>query len=263
MNAKRLQNRESGSVLMVTMVIIFIVGLTLASFLSLIGAQNKSVVRSQVWNATIPIVEAGIEEAIVHLNTSCLLSNDLTQGTLDWNADGWTTVTDGYQMIRTNGTTWYKVLIVTTSPYSKAAPAIVSEGYLPAPLSSLAPQTMFAVIGNVVSQPTYVGRKVKVTTSQDGIFVKGMVAKESLDLSGNRISTDSFDSADPAHSTGGLYDITKRKDNGDVAVNSSVRDSLSIGNADVRGKVSTGPGGLVSIGPNGGVGDAAWIDGIP
>ncbi|MEO6181974.1 MAG: hypothetical protein ABIP71_02480, partial [Verrucomicrobiota bacterium] len=264
MKAKFLQKKESGSVLMITMVIIGVIGIALASYLSLAGAQNKSVVRSQTWNASIPIVEAGIEEAIVHLNKNCLAS-DITQTVPNWVADGWTAVADGYELTRTNGTTWYKVIIVTTGSYSTNNPAIVSEGYVPAPLSSLAPQTMFAAIGiqsnQTVTASAYVGRKVRVTTGADGIFVKGMLVKKGLDLHGNFISTDSFDPRDPAYSTNGRYDVNKRKSNGDIATNSKLFDSLNIGNADIRGKVSTGPGGLASIGANGTVGDLAWVDG--
>lgn len=264
MKTKFLCNKQSGSVLMITMVIIAIVGIALASYLSMAGAMNKSVTRSQTWNSSIPIVEAGIEEAIMHLNNNCMAS-DITQSTPNWTADSWTAVTGGLQMTRTLGTSRYTVTILTASPYTTLAPAIVCEGYVPAPLASLAPQTIFAVIGSVDPNQAfvtnkYVGRRVRVTTGLDGVFVKGMLAKDSIDLHGNRISTDSFDSQDPAHSDNGQYDINERKDNGDVAVNSRLMDSFNVGNADIRGKASTGPGGLVSIGPNGTIGDAAWND---
>jgi hypothetical protein len=46
--------------------------------------------------------------------------------------------------------------------------------------------------------------------------------------------------------------------NGDVATNSGLVNSLNVGNADIKGRVATGPGGSVAIGPNGKVGDEAW-----
>jgi len=46
MKMKFLRSKESGSVLMVTMVIIGIVDIALASYLSMAGAMNKSVMRS-------------------------------------------------------------------------------------------------------------------------------------------------------------------------------------------------------------------------
>jgi len=93
------------------------------------------------------------------------------------------------------------------------------------------------------------------------MFVKGMVAKGQIDLNGNNIASDSFDSSNPLYSTSGLYDSAKAKDNGDVATNSGLVNSLSVGNANIKGRVSTGPGGSVSVGPNGSVGNAAWVEG--
>ncbi len=57
---------------------------------------------------------------------------------------------------------------------------------------------------------------------------------------------------------GGLYDSAKRKNNGDITTNSSVRNALDTGNANIYGRVSTGTGGTVEIGPTGKVGNLAW-----
>src|SRR5687768_11273355 len=123
--------RQTGSVLMVTLVITGVLGLTLASYLTLVGSQNKSVVRSQTWNSSIPIAEAGVEEAMVHLNKNCLWS-DITRAPVNWNADGWTSVANGYQMTRYLGENRYNVTIVTAAPHSTMSPAILAEGYVPA-----------------------------------------------------------------------------------------------------------------------------------
>jgi hypothetical protein len=121
---------------------------------------------------------------------------------------------------------------------------------------------MFATTGDLSgSDARYVQRKVMVNTRQDALFAKAMVADEKINLNGNNITTDSFDSANPDYSTpDGLYDPTKRKANGDIATNFDVVDEsgISVGNAKIFGKVSTGPGAKVSIGPNGKVGDTAW-----
>jgi hypothetical protein len=91
------------------------------------------------------------------------------------------------------------------------------------------------------------------------IFAKGMVAKGNIDLAGNGISSDSFDSSSTNYSTNGKYDPAKKKAGGDIATNSSVVDSLDVWNAEVYGKVSTGPGGNVKI-QKGSVGSLAWVD---
>lgn len=250
---------QNGSVLMATLVITGILGLTLASYLTMIGTQNRSVVRSQTWNSSIPIAEAGVEEAIVHLNKNCL-PNDITRAPVNWTADGWTAVTNGYQMTRYLGENHYVVTIVTAPPHSEYRPAILSEGYVPSAFAYNQPETLFATVGATTqpASPQLVGRKVRVTTSRQGLMTGAMIARQSIDFSGQNVETDSFDSENPAYSTAGLYDVTKRKDNGDVAVNYGILNSLSVGNANIFGSVAVGPGGSISIGPGGQVGDFTW-----
>jgi hypothetical protein len=43
-----------------------------------------------------------------------------------------------------------------------------------------------------------------------------------------------------------------------VATNSGLVNSLNVGNANIFGRVATGPGGSIAIGPNGAVGDKVW-----
>src|SRR5262249_53261522 len=49
----------------------------------------------------------------------------------------------------------------------------------------------------------------------------------------------------------GSYDSSKRKDNGDVASNGGITNTISVGNADIYGHANTGSGGTVSVGPSG------------
>jgi hypothetical protein len=260
MKTKSSNRQNQGNVLLVTLVITGVLGLTLASYLTMIASQNRSVVRSQTWNSSIPLAEAGIEEAIVHLNKNCLW-NPITSAPVNWYADGWESVEDGIEMTRHLGENYYIVRISTNAPYSTNSPGIFSKGYVPASMANNSSSTLLAAVGVAgdESERRYVGRQVRVTTGKDGFFTRAMVAKDSIDLKGNQIQTDSFDSEDPAFNTGGLYDPTKHKDNGDVAVNNGLEDSLNIGNADIYGAVAVGPGGTIAIGPDGKVGDAAWM----
>ncbi len=90
------------------------------------------------------------------------------------------------------------------------------------------------------------------------VFSFGIAARESIDFSGNNIVVDSFDSSDPSASTYGLYDLWKRRDHGDVATNLGLTNSLIVGNAEIWGKITTGPGGSVSIEPSVSIGNIAW-----
>src|SRR5688572_8458543 len=86
----------------------------------------------------------------------------------------------------------------------------------------------------------------------------GMVAKGNIDLQGNNIRSDSFDSSSTSHSTNGRYDASKAGDKGDIATNASLLNSFNAGNANIYGRVSTGPGGAVNVGSQGSVGSTAW-----
>ena len=245
----RFVSSRRGSVLMVTLMTTVIIGIALASFLKLTRAQNRSTYRSQTWNAAIPVVEAGIEEALAHLNNNCL-SNGINIGVVNWTADGWTAIAGGYSKTNTlPGNTYYVAAIYTTNAQG---PDIYARGYVEAPVNlSQADGTLFAASGNS-SANGYVSRGVHVTAVKDAIFSKGMVAKGDIGWVGN-IWSDSFDSQDPSYSTSGQYDVTKRKDNGSVA---SVTGIITMGGGVIYGSVGTGPSGSASGGT---VGDLAWI----
>src|SRR5206468_36746 len=59
---------EHGNVLLVGLFTAMVVGLALVSYLSLTSNHQLATSRSQAWNAAMPLVEAGIEEALAHLN---------------------------------------------------------------------------------------------------------------------------------------------------------------------------------------------------
>ncbi|MGZ4962071.1 MAG: hypothetical protein ACXWC8_05890, partial [Limisphaerales bacterium] len=254
---------ERGNVLIVVVCITAIAGLTLASFLSLTAGQSTSVARSQAWNSSIPIVEAGIEEAMTHLNDNCTYT-DISHPSTNWNADGWASTDIGVKKTTSlPGGSFYTVEIITAAPYSSWNPAVVSEGHVASPFSAalVAPLPFLAALTTDTANNTLntnVARKVSVTCGASALFAKGLVAKKSVDMNGNNVQTDSFDSADPAYSTQGLYDATKHKANGDVATVSGLVNSVDVGNANISGHISTGPGGTAALGPNGAVGDLAW-----
>src|SRR6266496_523365 len=72
---------QRGSILMLTVCLSFIIGIVLLSSLSLVKSQNQAVARSQAWNICMPIIEAGIEEAMAHLNN---------QRETTYTVNGWT-----------------------------------------------------------------------------------------------------------------------------------------------------------------------------
>ena len=235
---------------MIVVVITGLVGFVLTAYLSLLGTQNANTVRSQVWNASIPVIEAGCEDALTHLNT---------HGTTNLNCDGWTLQTDQYVMTRWVGnSTWYQVGISNWP----ASPVIVSRGYVPAPmLASTESYPMYADAAGTLAAQTYLVRGVRLNTRRKGMFVKAMVAKNAITISGN-VLTDSYNSTDPAHSTGGLYDPAKALANGDVASDGQlIKEITTSGSVQIYGHIETGPGGTIGMSGAVSIGDAAWVSG--
>ncbi|MDX1952103.1 MAG: hypothetical protein SFY81_07945 [Verrucomicrobiota bacterium] len=222
---------KRGSALLVTLVTAVVIGTTLASYLGMVKYQNQSNMRSLYWNTGLPVAEAGVEEALTHLAWA---DTNLAQY-------GWTLTNGSFYKERMIGTSKVQVRMSVTNP-----PTILAQAYILDPKN------------NAFIEPP---RTVRVTTTNDALFAKGMVAKGVIDLNGNNIETDSFDSTDTNYSTNGKYVASKSKDNGDVATNSGLINSLNVGNANIKGKASTGPGGSVSVGSNGSVGSKAWVDG--
>lgn len=244
-------SRQSGSTLLLTVVATGIIGIMLASYLTLVNSQNMAGMRSQAWNSTIPVIEAGIEDAITHLNT---------HGSTNILCDGWVLLGNRYIMQRTVGDNYYNVCIYNYTPgISNQSVIIESRGFVKPPvLVALGNGPLMAAVSIPETPDGYLGRGIRATCRKDAIFSKGLVAKGQIDMNGNNIATDSFDSLDPNYSNNGRYSAAKAKDNGDVATNYAVTNSVNVGNANIWGRVSTGPNGTVKIGSNGSVGNKAW-----
>jgi hypothetical protein len=117
--------------------------------------------------------------------------------------------------------------------------------------------------GALAASNTTLARSIEVQVKTSAMFNVAMAALGSIDLKGNNIATDSYDSTTNLYSTNSKYDPAKRKAGGDVVTNNTITNStFTIGNANIAGHVTTGPNGSYSIGANGSVGDLAWV-GVP
>lgn len=258
---------QRGSILLVSLAITFIIGITLASYLVMTQNQNVSVVRSQTWNSAIALSEAGVEDALAMLNRNGGNFDTLYQWTNSsaLSADHWESLgANVYHARRYLGSNYYDAYItnnLTTPP----TPSIRSIGTVAWNFSfASAPQSFFAAAGVNSSTPAALTRKIVVQTKADPVFSLAMAAVQTINLNGNNLTTDSFDSADPNHSDpGGLYpaNVNKTKDGGDVVTDATIVNALNVGNANIKGVVKTGPLGTISVGPNGSVGDRAWVEG--
>jgi Putative Ice-binding-like adhesive domain len=246
-----LKAKQMASALLTVVVLGGIICIFIIYYLSLVEQQNKLGTRSQGWNLAIAVSEAGIEEALEELNTYCIVGSPLA-------SDGWTPNGSVYcrsNTISANGDAYVVSLDLTT----RSTPVITSRSYINLPALASAPASyFFATVGSGAGVSQIVSRAIRVTCSQPkNLFMASMIAKHAITLKGNGVLSDSFDSSNPAKSTGGKYDSRLYAgDRGDVATDDSI--IVGVGNANIYGKLHTGPTGGYNLGPNGGVGTHAW-----
>lgn len=254
-----------GSVLVVGLVIATILGFTLASYLVLAAGQHRSMFRSQTWATSLSLTEAGVEEGLAFINKYAGTATPLTNWMTVYSADGWEKSGNVYRKTNTldSAIGGYTVFVTNLNN----APAIFAVGAaLWKVANSSVLQPYYAVVGGqevATVQPAPVVRRVFVQTRNTPIFPVAMAAIGQINLNGNNIATDSFDSGDPNFNINGQYpmgDLTKTKDNGSVVTLSTLVNSLNVGNADIKGKVKTGPNGTIAIGNQGTVGSKAWVE---
>jgi hypothetical protein len=264
--------RRSAFTYMTVVVTMIVVGLMLAAYLKLVAVQNQMTVRSQTWNRNVPVLEAGIEEAMAHLNKNGAPDEAMVFNVSKLSADGWSGGTSSGWTKTTPGKLDNDYYFVSIGSWNVAGglapnnyPMIMSTGFvqhLPAFAAIKWNSGPFvADLVDILSRYGYSKRVVQCTTTNVPTFTKALVAKRGIVLAGQRVRTDSFDSGVPAYNDGfGHYTNTpgKWKTNGDIASNDTVTNAVDGGNANIFGKVATGPYGTIKIGAGGMVGDVAW-----
>jgi len=231
--------RQMASALLVVMILGGILCLYVMYYLALIQQQNTLSFRSQAWNIAIAVSEAGIEEGLQALNEGRRPHVPITLDPSEWTFDG------SYYW-RTNGVgdNWYIVRINLGSP---DVPEVIARAYVSLPaMAANTPSTFFAAAG--VNTPYIVSRAVRVRCQDKSLFLAALVARHQIDLRGNSVLTDSFNSRSLWMSNFGQYDphvyIGSR---GDVASNDGVIGAIGVGNAEIYGHAHTGAEGTVTI----------------
>ncbi len=259
-----INRRESGFTYMTVVVTMIVTGVMLAAYLTMISVQNQLVERSQSWNRSVPVLEAGIEEALAHLNHNAA-ADEAGIFNINLASDGWTIdPAGGWSKTNGVGDDYYYVRI-TQFVAGNYYPFIQAEGYVlqqPAFAMNHTRGPFLAQL-NLNVTPGYTKRAVLCTTTNVPTFSKALIARKGIDMSGRNVRTDSFDSGDPLYSDGfGHYtNVTgKWKANGDIASNDFITNTISASGARIYGHVATGPYGTVDLGSQGSVGDIAWVD---
>lgn len=210
--------QKQGFALLMTMAIVLLLGIALGSYLLVSSQEDKMVVRAQCWNGSLTLAEAGVDEALAQMNAS---PNNFA-------ANGWGGGTPNFGPVtRTLADGSYTVTISNDSAHT-----IYSTGYESVPDTS-----------QQVSRTVEVG----VTTQQVNPFDVGLGAVGSINMNGNSVATDSWNSTNSTLSSNGLYVATLTSSNGDVASEQGI---VNIGNHTIDGNLYLGPTATYSSGTN-------------
>ena len=224
---KRRQS-EQGFALLMTLGVVVILGITIGSYLLLVSQEEKTVVRSERWNTALTMAEAGVEEALAQMNAS----------PKNFSANGW--VVSSGTNYAPNSSVPNRTLTVGSYTVKIAAatiPTIYSTGYASVPGTS-----------------QQVSRSVKVTAQTEPLFSVGLGSVNSINMNGNGVSSDSWNSHSTNQSNNGLY-------NGYVGTNGSVASEqglVNIGNHTIDGNLYLGPN--ASYGGSGTVSGTIYTD---
>lgn len=236
MSAKLLRNCQ-GSAIVAAAVTAGVLSILVAGYLTYMTNEYRLNYRSHRWTQALHLAEAGVEVGFAEFNYQYYQGGSGFQS-----ARGWTDLGSGsYSKSVSNLTDTAGNVVgdftVTVSGVGAANPQVLGV----------------ATCTNAPSGPS-VTRAVKVIVKKSSRYPVGMMSKDTMDLNGNNVYTDSYDSTDPTKSTSGQYDANKKQAHGDIASDASVVNSVSVVNADVYGQVYTGSAGTVTMGPNGSVG---------
>lgn len=211
-----------GSILFVALIISIVIGLTMAGYLTVVAGQQRSVARSQKWNSALDLAEAGIEEGLAQANAS---PNDFSV-----NSWGVSNGTNYGPVIRSLSGGTYGVCIKGSN-----TPTIYATGCITAPLTG-----------------TVLTRTIRVTTQVLPLFNVALGAVGNINMNGNSMATDSWNSHSTNLSNNGVYTSTKISTNGDVASQAGI---VNIGQHTIDGNLYLGPTASYTSGTNQILGD--------
>jgi hypothetical protein len=232
----RTMRNSGGSALACATIASGVLSILIAGVLSYMSNEYKLNYRSHLWAQAVHIAEAAVEVGFAELNNQYFKGGNGFQTARGWTDQGGGTYSKTISNVTDTAGKTIGELSITVTGVGTAHPQIFGTGT------------------SINRAKANASRAIEVTTAPSPRFPVALMSKQRVDLNGNSVYTDSFDSSDPTKSSGGQYDPNKRQPNGHVASNDVLINTVNIGNADVYGTVVTGVGGTVAMGPNGSIG---------
>ena len=231
-----------GNILMICLCLAAVLGVGLVACLELVRYQMVAVARSQTWNNSLVLAEAGIEDGMAVINKFAGTLTDPANWTGSAGYDNWTSSGNVFHVRRYVDSDYYDVWITNANNQPTIKATGTKVWHVP-----------FGGGGNVA-------RAVLVKTISSTFFQGGIIAKNGITVGGN-VLIDSFNSQDTNYSTGGQYDPAKHNQNGSLATTeSNVVAAVTVGGSvQIYGKIFTGPGDTIKLTGGASVGGTNWV----
>ncbi|GEM_PF-524887 len=249
-------NSIKGSALLAAVIVSTVLTVTVGGFLAYINHEYYINFRSFHWTQALHLAEAGIEDGFFEMNER------YPQGSAFLSANGWQSIGGGIAALQTLGAgdTGYSKTVTNLTDSN----GNVVGSYTVQVINPTGTNPYILAKGTVANAPygIQVSRLTKIVLQGSSVFNFALFSKVSITGSGN-MATDSYISNDPAYSTNGLYDSSKRRGNGDVGSNGTASNTIGLsGNADINGVVGVGPGGSLTTSGNASVGPIGYGTGV-
>jgi hypothetical protein len=219
-----------------------IIGFALASYLLTIQGENQQVMRSQGWNHSMLLTEAGIEEGLALVNKLV----GVTTFTSGWtnnavSSDGWTwtPATKLYTLQRNVPNGYYQVWVTNQD---STTVWIKSTGN-------------FYFTNKTVQS---IQRSVLVSAAISGVYQGALLTKQTINLSGGA-TIDSYNSTDPLHSSNGVYVASRRSANANVMAMATTANSIRMSGGNIYGHVYYAAGGSINQSGSAAIGDTNYV----
>src|SRR5947199_261846 len=88
---------------------------------------------------------------------------------------------------------------------------------------------LLVTLGTSAASPSFASRTIQVMVTNTPLL-GGPTSLGLINMNGNNVTVDSFDSMDTNYSTTGRYDSSKANDHGDLATVSGLTNAFNVGN---------------------------------
>ena len=243
--------RNRGSTLLVTVSTIVVLSFVMAHTCRVVTSRYRQLAQADAWHESISGAEAGADLAIVALRSRdwtgwqgpdangarTFTMPALVQSGDESNAVTATIQVDSPPSFTTGDGVFYRIRSI-----GKASVPGGGRTGLDKYDNSLRRLSLLRDrdTGAMVNGGAFVSRTIEVIAKPSALFGRALALTNQVTSSSSQSIVDSYDSGDPAKSTNGLYDVTKRQSNADISMNDST--GANFNGMSVYGDVAyTGP----------------------